>query len=84
MAWANKGTLPFYCSLSSSSILPSIHCSACLLISSALLPWVWIVGPMTTRMVPGFFKKPRFGQNEPALWATGTTGQPDPHSEGAD
>ena len=39
-------------------------------------PRLSIAGPITTRIVPARLRKPRRGQKLPALWATGTTGQP--------
>jgi hypothetical protein len=54
-----------------------MDCFTSSLSSRGFLPMESIGSPMITRIVPGFFKKPRRGQNVPALWDSGTTLLPD-------
>src|ERR1700704_2764250 len=55
----------------------SIDCFTSSLSSRGFLPMDSIGSPLTPRIGPGFFKKPRLGQNVPALWDSGTTLLPD-------
>ena len=54
-----------------------MDCFTSSLSSRGFLPVDSIGSPMITRIVPGFFKNPRLGQNVPALWDSGTTLLPD-------
>jgi len=54
----------------------SIACRTSSLSRRGSLPVDSMGSPMITRMVPAFFKKPRLGQNAPALCDSGTTHLP--------